>query len=143
MFFSILFFLGVILFSLRIKNKKLYYYSKFGDYFPVFKESAIRITKNYITVKILEKPSFFIWWKDFDVIKIIEKTKKYKIFQKLSRKKYKVQFYSFYQNYNKDFKFISGFELSTRHFSLLKCEEIIAYFQKFATSLNKKLILDN
>ena len=142
MIFMILIVLGISIYSLRIRNKKLYFHNRSGAYFPFFKESAIRITNEYITVKIREEPSFFIWWKDFDAIKINKKPKKWKIIQKLNAKRYKIQFYSIYPDYSKNFKFISSFELNTTHFSIQKCNEIIKNLQIFSNNLNKKLIIE-
>lgn len=133
-------FIGTFLFTYRIRNNRLYYLSGFGHLVPIFKESAIRITDKYITVKIREKPAFFIWWKDFDIIKINKKPKKWKIIQKLTAKSYKIQFHSIYPNYSQNFKYISSFELNTKHFSIQKCNEIIKNLRIFSNNLNKKLI---
>ena len=133
-------FFGSLLFSYRFRNKKLYYLRGFGYYVPIFRESAIRITEAYITIKIQEKPSFFIWWKDFDVIKVSIKSINLLIFPKIKR--YKIQFYAYYPNYAKAMKYISSFELKTRHFSNQKCEEIISNLQKFSSVLDKQLIVE-
>ena len=133
-------FFGSLLFSFRIRNKRLYYLVGFADYSPIFKESAIRITDEYITVKIREKPSFFIWWKDFDVIKVSMKSLKFLVFSTIKR--YKLQFYAYYPDYTRAMKYISSFELKTRHFSAQKCEEIISNMQKFSTTLDKKQIVE-
>ena len=134
-----LIFLGLqFLIFYRIRNKRLYYYTRFGDLVPFFNESAIRITDEYITLKIRENPSFFIFWTQFEIIKISKKI--IKLFGLFTIKRYKIQFYTYYPNYAKGMKYISSFMLKSRHFSSQQCEEIVSSLEKFSFSLNKKII---
>ena len=71
-FWTILFAISeVIAFFLifRFRNHKVYYLTYI--YFrPLFRESVIRISDDYITMKVQDVPYFFIFWKDVDTIEI-------------------------------------------------------------------------
>lgn len=138
--FIISLFIGSVFFIFRIKKGKLYYYNFGGILSPFFKKSAIRISNEYITLKIRETPFFFIFWRDFDIIKINPKIIKWIFWYKAI--KHKIQFYSYYSDNSKDLKYITSFELNTKHFSIQKIEEIIKNLHKFSQNLNKNLLFE-
>ncbi len=117
----------------RFRNHKVYYLTYI--YFrPLFRESVIRISDEYITVKVQNTPYFFIFWKDVDMIEIKYIKLPYLHWKRLIRFISYEALITFTKNNNHSFLKLSSF-----NFNKKKCINMISVLKERADFLHKTI----